>query len=98
MGRATRGRREPALRGVDLLACPAAAVWPSWGRAAPGKSTLAAVLLGFLARRGRLGLPRRRPALDRLAGDDLRTVVGLVGQDAYLFDTTVAENLRIGRR
>jgi ABC-type multidrug transport system fused ATPase/permease subunit len=36
--------------------------------------------------------------LVRLAGDDLRTVVGLIGQDDYLFDTDLAENLRIGRR
>ncbi len=28
----------------------------------------------------------------------MRSVVGLVGQDAYLFDTTLGENLRIGRR
>ena len=35
---------------------------------------------------------------EQSSGDDLRTVVGLVGQDAYLFDTTVADNLRVGRR
>jgi ABC-type transport system involved in cytochrome bd biosynthesis fused ATPase/permease subunit len=31
----------------------------------------------------------------RLAGDDLRTVVGLLTDDAHLFDTTIADNLRI---
>jgi ABC-type multidrug transport system fused ATPase/permease subunit len=36
--------------------------------------------------------------VEQLSGDDLRSVVGLVGQDAYLFDTTVADNLRVGRR
>jgi ATP-binding cassette subfamily C protein CydCD len=36
--------------------------------------------------------------VDHLAADDLRNVVGLIGQEDYLFDTTLAENLRIGRR
>jgi ATP-binding cassette subfamily C protein CydCD len=35
---------------------------------------------------------------DRLAGDDVRRVVGLVEQRAHIFDTSLAENLRIGRR
>ena len=36
--------------------------------------------------------------LERLAADDVRQVVGLVEQSPHLFDTTLAENLRIGRR
>jgi len=36
--------------------------------------------------------------LDTVAGDDVRRAVGLVTQDAHLFDMTLAENLRIGRR
>ncbi len=90
------GAPEPALRGIDLSLAPrrrVAIVGPSGA----GKSTLAAVLVGFLAYEAGTvsldGVP-----IDRLAGDDLRTVVGLIGQDDYLFDTTVAENLRIGRR
>ncbi len=35
---------------------------------------------------------------ERLAADDVRGIVGLVEQRPHLFDTTVAENLRIGRR
>jgi ATP-binding cassette subfamily C protein CydCD len=34
----------------------------------------------------------------RLAGDDVRRVVGLLTDDARLFDTTIAENLRIAVR
>ncbi len=67
------------------------------GPSGAGKSTLAAVLLRFLeAQTGSVtlgGIPT-----DRLAGDDVRSVVGLVGQDAYLFDVSIAENLRIAKR
>ena len=52
-------------------------------------------LLGLLRPgRSRLG----DTPIDRLAGADLRTVIGLVGQDAYLFDATIAENLAVGKR
>ena len=37
-------------------------------------------------------------ALDRLASDDVRRVVGLVEQSPHLFATSLAENLRVGRR
>jgi len=37
-------------------------------------------------------------AMERLTGDDVRHVVGLVEQNPHLFDTTLAENVRIGRR
>ena len=90
------GAAAPALRDVDLsLPCGrrVAVVGPSGA----GKSTLAAVLVGFLPYRAGSITLSGVPA-ERLSGDDLRTVVGLVGQDAYLFDTTVADNLRVGRR
>jgi ATP-binding cassette subfamily C protein CydC len=90
------GAPEPALCGVDLSLAPGrrvAVVGPSGA----GKSTLAAVLLGFVPyQAGSVTLDGVE--LDRLAGDDLRTVIGLVTQDAYLFDTSIAENLSIGRR
>jgi thiol reductant ABC exporter CydC subunit len=91
-----RGAPAPVLRGLDLSLGPrqrVAIVGPSGA----GKSTLAAVLLGFLPLEAGSARLNGTP-LDRLAGDDLRTVVGMVGQDAFLFDTTIAENLRVGRR
>ncbi len=84
------------LRGLDLSLPPGrrvAVVGPSGA----GKSTLAAVLLHFLpTRAGSVRLDGL--TLDAYRGDEVRTIVGLVGQEAYLFDTTVAENLRIGAR
>jgi thiol reductant ABC exporter CydC subunit len=61
-----------------------------------GKTTLAALLVRFLDPvAGRVTL--NGVDLRRLAGDDVRRVVGLVAEDAHLFDTTIEENLRIGR-
>jgi thiol reductant ABC exporter CydC subunit len=91
-----RAADRPALRGVDLDLRPGkriALVGPSGA----GKSTLADVLVRFLpVASGDAELDGI--ALNRLSADDVRGVVGLVEQDPHLFDTTLAENLRIGRR
>ncbi len=90
------GAAGPALRDVDL-SLPSGWRVAVVGPSGAGKSTLAAVLVGFLRHRAGSITLSGVPA-ERLSGDDLRTVVGLVGQDAYLFDTSVGENLRVGRR
>jgi thiol reductant ABC exporter CydC subunit len=90
------GATGPALRGVDLFLPPGhrvAVVGPSGA----GKSTLAAILLRFLDAQAGSVLLNGNP-LDRMSGEEVRTVVGLVGQDAYFFDTTIRANLAIGRR
>jgi thiol reductant ABC exporter CydC subunit len=90
------GARGPALRGVDLDLAPGrriALVGPSGA----GKSTLADVLVRFVPLAAGEATLDGTP-LQRVAADDVRRVVGLVGQDPHLFDTTLAENLRIGRR
>jgi thiol reductant ABC exporter CydC subunit len=90
------GALAPALKGVDLLLPPGGRIGIV-GPSGAGKSTLAGVLLGFMpVETGSLKL--NGEATDRVTGDDLRTLVGLIGQDAFLFDTTIAENLRLGRR
>jgi ATP-binding cassette subfamily C protein CydC len=90
-----RGQQEPALDEVDVALSPGRRV-AVIGPSGAGKSALAAVLLRFLPYdRGSAVLDGRE--LDSLAGDDLRTVVGLVAQDAHIFDTTLAQNLRVGR-
>jgi ATP-binding cassette subfamily C protein CydC len=90
------GASRPALDGVDLDLSPGrrvAVVGPSGA----GKSTLAGVLLRFLDyREGSVALDGVE--LADLDGDPLRTVVGLVSQDAHVFDSTLEENLRLARR
>jgi ABC-type multidrug transport system fused ATPase/permease subunit len=67
------------------------------GPSGAGKSSIAFLLLRFLPYES--GSVRLNDVeLDRLAGDDVRTAVGYVAQDAHLFDTTIAQNLRVGRR
>ena len=90
------GAVSPALGDVDL-SLPAGQRVAVVGPSGAGKSTLAAILVGFL-RCGAGSITLSGVPTEQLSGDDLRTVVGLVGQDAYLFDTTVADNLRVGRR
>ena len=85
-----------ALGGIDLDLGPGQRV-AIVGPSGAGKSTLADLLVGFLpVASGEAtldGVP-----LGRLSGDDLRRVVGLMEQQPHLFDTSIAENLRIGRR
>jgi thiol reductant ABC exporter CydC subunit len=90
------GARRSALRGVDLELTPGRRV-ALVGPSGAGKSTLADLLVRFLpADAGEIwldGMP-----LERFAADDVRRIVGLVEQRPHLFDTTLAENLRVGRR
>lgn len=82
------------LRGVDLrlgLRERVAVVGPSGA----GKSTLAAVLLKFLSYDGTATLGGR--SIADLDGDEVRRDIGLLGQDSHVFDTTVRDNLRLGR-
>ena len=54
------------------------------------------MLLRFLDYEGSVTLGGAE--LRDLDGDAVRTVVGLVAQDAHVFDTTLHENLRLARR
>ena len=90
------GAGRPALRGVDLDLRPGRRV-ALVGPSGAGKSTLADVLVRFLPVDAGEATLDGTP-MERLAADDVRRVVGLVEQNPHLFDTTLAENLRIGRR
>jgi thiol reductant ABC exporter CydC subunit len=87
------------LDGVDLE-LPAGGRALITGPSGSGKSTLAAVLLRFLDPSG--GTVELRGAdgaadLASLSGDDVRRIVGLCAQDVHVFDTTIAENIRLAR-
>jgi thiol reductant ABC exporter CydC subunit len=84
------------IDGVDLELRPGQTV-ALVGRSGAGKSTLANVLLRFLPYQGG-SVTLGGVALDRMAGDEVRRVIGLVSQDAHVFDTTLEENLRLARR
>jgi thiol reductant ABC exporter CydC subunit len=90
------GARHPALDGIDLDLRPGrrvAVVGPSGA----GKSTLAGVLLRFLPYDGG-SVTLDGVEISDLDGDALRTVLGLVSQDAHVFDSTLEENLLLARR
>ncbi|MGV9265402.1 thiol reductant ABC exporter subunit CydD [Kitasatospora sp. NPDC003701] len=94
------GQAVDALVGLDLDLTAGrriAVVGPSGS----GKTTLAQALLRFLEpTAGRVTLAAGRPqAVDSraVAGDDVRRVIGLCAQDAYVFDSSLRENLRLAR-
>jgi thiol reductant ABC exporter CydC subunit len=95
--RARYGEAGPwVLDGLDLDLLPGQTV-ALVGRSGAGKSTLADVLLRFLPyQAGSVAL--NGVEISDLDGDDYRQVVGLVSQDAHIFDTTLEENLRLARR
>ena len=84
---------EPVLRGIDLHVASGERV-AIVGPSGAGKSTLAMVLLRFLGYDGDVSLDGRQ--LREIDGDAVRTEVGLLTQDAHIFDTTVRENLHLG--
>ena len=85
-----------ALRNVDLTLVPGSRV-ALVGPSGSGKSTVAALLVRFLdPRSGRVTLDGID--LRTLAPDRIRQIVGYLSEDAYLFDTTIGENLRLAAR
>lgn len=95
--RARYGEAGPwVLDGVDLELWPGRRV-AVVGRSGAGKSTLANVLMRLSPyQEGSVALDGVE--LTEVEGDDCRRVVGLVAQDAHLFDTTIEGNLRLARR
>lgn len=90
---------EPVLDGVDLDV-PAGATIAVVGPSGAGKSTLAAVLLRFLDPTSgtvEVVTPTGTVDLTDLDGDDVRKVIGWCAQEAHLFDSTIAANVRLAR-
>jgi thiol reductant ABC exporter CydC subunit len=101
--RGLRARYRPT--GPDALVLPDVDVRPGdrllvTGPSGSGKSTFAAVLVRFLEpSSGSVELVGSDRSIDirRLAGDDVRRAVCLCAQDPHIFDTSVAENVRLAR-
>jgi len=89
------GQARWALESLDLD-LPAGARVAIVGPSGAGKTTLAWALLRFLPYRGSITLDGVET--DELAGEEVRRVLGLVAQDAHIFDTTIEENLLLARR
>jgi len=94
------GQPDHALRHVDLDLSAGRRV-AVVGESGSGKTTLAMVLLRFLdPTGGRVtlsGHDGQAIDLSDLPGDDVRTVVGLLAQDAHIFNSTIWENVRLAR-
>jgi ABC-type multidrug transport system fused ATPase/permease subunit len=84
---------EAAIADVDLDV-PAGGRIAIVGPSGSGKSTLAAVLMGFLPYSGSVRLSGVE--VRETDGDDLRRHLGLLTQQAHIFDTSIADNVRIG--
>jgi len=86
--------REPLLRHFNLT-IPAGSTLGIVGATGSGKSTLVKLLLRLYAiQEGRIlldGIP-----IHSLRLDDLRSAIGLVSQEVFLFHGTVAENITYG--
>jgi thiol reductant ABC exporter CydC subunit len=83
------------LDGVNLDLPPASRI-AIVGPTGCGKSTLAQALVRFLEP-GRGSITLNGVDLRALSGDDVRRIICLSTQEAYVFDTTLAENLRLAR-
>jgi ABC-type multidrug transport system fused ATPase/permease subunit len=94
-----RADEPEVLEGVDLVLRAGERALVT-GPSGSGKSTLAALLLRFLDPTGgtvELETPSGHVDIRTLAPDDVRGVIGLCAQDAHLFDSTIAENVRLAR-
>ncbi|AWZ04399.1 MULTISPECIES: thiol reductant ABC exporter subunit CydD [unclassified Streptomyces] len=91
------GRPRPVLSDVSFVIAPGERVALT-GPSGAGKSTLLALLLGLVQPdEGRILAGGQDLAeLDRDGWDDWRRTIGWVPQRPYLFDRTVADNIRLG--
>jgi ABC-type multidrug transport system fused ATPase/permease subunit len=89
------GEGPAVLEGIDLVARPGETV-ALVGPTGAGKSSLVALLMRFYEwSEGSITLDGED--LRNLKKEDLRRVVGLVSQESFLFNGTVADNLRFGK-
>ena len=88
-------RARPALDGFSLEVAPGERV-ALVGRSGAGKTTVVSLLLGFFELQlGQILVGGRD--LRQLPLDELRSLVGVVAQDTYLFHASVRDNLLLAR-
>ncbi|TVQ97446.1 MAG: thiol reductant ABC exporter subunit CydC [Desulfovibrionales bacterium] len=88
------GRAEPTLRGLDLE-LPHGGRVGIVGPAGSGKTTLQQILLRFWGyQQGSIQLAGRE--LRSCSGDEIRARMAVVSQHVFLFNSSIAENLRLG--
>lgn len=86
---------EPVLRDVDLELAPGRKV-ALVGPSGAGKTTVTRLLLRFLdPERGRVTIGGRD--IREYAQADVRRHFAIAGQESYVFDSTIRENLRLAR-
>jgi ATP-binding cassette subfamily B protein len=86
----------PVLMDLDLIA-PAGSTTALVGPSGGGKSTVFSLLQGlWVPERGMIGIDGQSIAGVTLAS--LRRQIALVSQDVFLFDGTIADNIRAGRQ
>lgn len=89
------GLLDPVLSSLDLEARPAAKV-AVVGQSGSGKTTAFRLLLRFWdAQEG--SITRGAADVRHLQPSSLRAYTGVVAQDTFLFEGTVADNIRLGR-
>lgn len=85
---------QPSLDDISLQVAPGERV-AIVGPSGAGKSTLVSVLCAFLGYSGSYRLNDTEVSM--AAGDDVRQRIGVLAQRAHIFDTTIGENVRLGR-
>lgn len=82
------------VRGITFSVDAGERMWIV-GPSGSGKSTIAAVLLGFLGYRG--SAQCNGVEIRDAEGDDVRRMVSLLAQRSHVFDTTIGQNIALGR-